>query len=88
MLESVLQKKIIDYLTKKWYLCIKLIKTNLNWIPDLQILTWNWKTFFIEVKQENWKQSEIQKYRQKQLIDLWYNSYIVYWYNDFLKLNL
>lgn len=87
MLESIIQKKIIDYLEKKGYYVIKLIKTNKNWIPDLLIL-WNWETFFIEVKQEKGKQSEIQKYRQEEINKLWYKSYCVYWYDDFLKLDL
>lgn len=86
MLESILQKKIIDYYNKKWYITIKLIKTNLNWIPDLQILTWDWKSFFIEVKQKNWKQSEIQKYRQDQLIEKWYKSYCIYSFDEILEL--
>ncbi len=87
MLEQGIQKKIIDYLEKKSYYVIKLIKTNKNWIPDLFIL-WNWEIFFIEVKQKNWKQSEIQKYRQEEINKLWYKSYCVYWYDDFLELDL
>lgn len=83
MLEQQEQKKIIDYLEKKGYYVIKLIKTNKNGIPDLMVL-WKWETFFIEVKQKTWKQSEIQKFRQKEIIELWYKSYCYYWYNDFI----
>lgn len=53
-------------MTKDGWLCVKLIKTNLNGIPDLLCLRNN-EAVFIEVKQQTGTLSEIQKYRIKQL---------------------
>ena len=66
MLESKIQAKIIKQLTKEDWLCVKLIKTNLNGIPDIMALR-NGVTKFIEVKRENGVLSELQKVRIKQL---------------------
>lgn len=66
MLEQQLQKKIINQLQKEGWLCIKLIKTNWNGIPDLLCLR-NGFTMFVEVKRENGKLSELQKVRIKDL---------------------
>ena len=68
MLEQQIQKKIIKKLEAEGYLVIKLIKTNLNGIPDLLAIKDN-KPLFIEVKQPKGKLSEIQKYRIQQLKD-------------------
>jgi hypothetical protein len=84
MLESWIQSKVIKYLQKKWYIVIKHIKCNITWLPDIQVLTWNWQTFFIEIKQEKWKESKIQEYQRQKLINFWYSCIITYWYNDFI----
>jgi len=65
-LESKLQSKIIAKLTAEGWLCVKLIKTNKNGIPDLMCLK-EGKTMFIEVKQETGKLSELQKMRIDEL---------------------
>lgn len=62
MLESKIQAKIIKKLESENWLCLKLIKTNKNGIPDLVCFK-DGETMFIEVKQPNGKLSEIQKYR-------------------------
>lgn len=86
MLESKIQKKIIDYIEKeKKFIVIKQIKTNKNWIPDLLVLTWNWKHLWIEVKQEKWIESEIQKFRREQLINIWDYCIVCYWFDDFFE---
>jgi hypothetical protein len=85
MLESLIQKKIIDYCNKLWYITVKLEKTNCNWIADLEIHIWDSKTILVEVKQENWKQSELQKYRQKQFEAIWDIRITAYGYNDFIN---
>jgi len=81
--EGRLQTKIIKYLEN--CTCVKLIKVNLNWMPDLLILPWNWKCYFIEVKTESWRLSELQKYRIKKLKEDWYEVLVPYWWEDFLK---
>jgi hypothetical protein len=69
ILESKRQSKIINQLAKEGWLCIKLIKTSKNGIPDLMCLK-DGKTVFIEVKQPNGKLSELQKVRIKELRNL------------------
>ena len=64
--ESKIQSKIIAKLQKEGWLCVKLIKTTLNGIPDLMCLK-NGITMFIEVKQPTGKLSELQKVRIDQL---------------------
>lgn len=66
MLESALQKKIIDRLTKEGWYVVKLIKTNKNGIPDLLALR-DGSSWFIEVKQPKGVLSEIQKFRIQEL---------------------
>jgi Holliday junction resolvase len=73
--ESKRQSKIINQLTKEGWLCVKLIKTNKNGIPDLMCLK-NGITMFIEVKRPNGKLSELQKIRIKQLQDLGFDCKI------------
>lgn len=65
-LESAIQKKIINQLQKEGWLCIKLIKTNWNGVPDL-ICHREGETMYIEVKQQTGKLSELQKIRIEQL---------------------
>jgi Holliday junction resolvase len=64
--EQKIQSKIIAKLQKENWLCVKLIRTSLNGIPDLLCLR-NGVTMFVEVKRENGKLSELQKVRVKQL---------------------
>jgi len=66
MLESNIQAKIINQLKKNGWLVLKIIKCNINGMSDL-ICFKNGRTVFIEVKNKNGKQSEIQKYVQKQI---------------------
>ena len=49
-------------LTQEGWLCVKLIKTSVNGIPDLLCLK-NGESMFIEVKQPDGKLSELQKLR-------------------------
>jgi Holliday junction resolvase len=67
--EQKIQTKIINQLTKEGWLCVKLIKTSKNGIPDLLCLK-DGITMFIEVKKPNGRLSELQKIRIKQLQDL------------------
>jgi Holliday junction resolvase len=83
MLESKIQAKIINQLKKNGWLVIKIIKCNINGMSDL-ICFKNGITVFIEVKNESGKQSEIQKYVQKQ-IELQGFEYLLI--NDISQLN-
>ena len=69
ILESKRQAKIIAKLQKEGWLCIKLIKTSCNGIPDLLCLK-NGNAMFIEVKQPDGKLSELQNVRIGQLLAL------------------
>lgn len=64
--EQKIQSKIIKKLKEKGYFVIKLIKTNVNGIPDLIAVKEN-ETIFIEVKRPNGKLSELQKVRIQEL---------------------
>ena len=66
MLEQKIQKKIIKKLEQDGYFVLKLIRTNVNGIPDLIAIKEN-ETFFIEVKRPNGKLSELQKLRIENL---------------------
>ena len=68
MKESQIQHQIIKWLESQGWLVVKIIQTNKNGWPDLQIHALG-VTIFIEVKSENGKLSELQKYRHKQLQD-------------------
>jgi Holliday junction resolvase len=67
MKESELQSKIIKHYEAKGFLVIKMIQTNKNGIPDLLLLKEGVHPFFIEVKTEKGKLSDLQKYRINQL---------------------
>ena len=73
--EQKIQTKIINRLTKEGWLCVKLIKTSKNGIPDVMALK-DGNTMFIEVKKPNGRLSELQKIRIKQLQDLGFNCKI------------
>lgn len=67
MKESELQAKIIKHYEAKGYLVIKIIQSSKNGIPDLLLIKEDVHPFFIEVKTEQGKLSDLQKYRIKQL---------------------
>lgn len=68
MLESKLQKKIIDHLTKDNWFVLKIILSNKNGVPDLMAIK-EGQTIFIEVKQQGKKviKGGLQEYRIKEL---------------------
>ena len=66
MLESKIQKKIINHLKKEGWFVTKLISTSTSGIPDLMAIK-NGRTIFIEVKNEIGKLSKIQEYRIKEM---------------------
>jgi len=76
MLESVIQSKIITYAKKNGFTVLKVVKCNITGYPDITLFR-NGKTIFVEVKTETGKQSEIQKYVQKQLESQGFEYYLV-----------
>jgi len=76
MLESIIQSKIITYAKKNNFIVLKVVKCNLNGYPDITLFKDN-NTIFVEVKNEKGKQSEIQKYIQKQIELQGFKYYLV-----------
>lgn len=74
MTEQQYQSKIIKSFEEKGWYVIKLIKTNKNGIPDLLCLKAGERPLFIEVKNENGKLSELQKYRLDELNKLGFDA--------------
>jgi Holliday junction resolvase len=66
MTESQIQAKIIKHLNKQGYYVIKLMRTNVNGIPDLLAIKDGTATFY-EVKRPGGVVSELQKFRIKEL---------------------
>ncbi len=74
---SKLQTKTIkEYEANGWYV-INLIKTNKNGIADLLCLKDGEKPLFIEIKEKNDTVKPLQEYRQKELINLGFQSIII-----------
>ena len=82
MLESKHQKKIIDFLVKQGWYCVKIISCSKPGFPDL-IAYRNGLDIYIETKNENGKLAPLQIFVHKQLKG---NSKIVivpYGFDDF-----
>ena len=78
--EQQIQAKIIKKLEAEGYYVIKLIKTSVNGIPDLLAIKNN-ECLFIEVKREDGKLSEVQKYRLNELKEKGIKSVVAYGIN-------
>ncbi len=85
MKEQSYQTKVQKYLEKEWYICVNMIKTSKNWIPDLLILLWEGKHIWIEMKDLKWKESVLQNYMRRVLTKHWDISIVCHWFDDFLK---
>jgi len=90
MRESQIQHQIIKWLEANGWLVVKIIQTNKNGWPDLQIHALG-VTIFIEVKSDKGKLSELQKYRHKQLQDKGFivitSSSLNHLQNEFIKIS-
>jgi Holliday junction resolvase-like predicted endonuclease len=86
MLESQLQSKIIKELEKNGYYVLKIIKCNKNGTADLIAFRKSELPIFIEVKTATGIQSELQKYRQKEVTDLGFTYHLVRSLEDFKKI--
>jgi hypothetical protein len=82
MLESRIQASLIKYAKHNGWMCCKIIKCNINGMPDI-LLFKDGKTLFIEVKNEIGKQSELQRYVQKQLEQQGFEYHVVKNLEDF-----
>jgi Holliday junction resolvase len=67
MTEQKYQKTLIDEYREKGYYVIKLIKTNVNGIPDLLCLKIDEPPIFVEVKTKKGRLSKLQEYRINEL---------------------
>lgn len=90
MRESQIQSEIIHWLENNGWLVVKIIQTNKNGWPDLQIHGLG-ITIFIEVKRPGGKTSELQKYRHKQLSDNGFQvivtSSLIQLKNEFIRIS-
>lgn len=82
MLESDIQRKIIEKVEAKGCLAIKIIRANKNGIPDLCILTPNGKAVFIEVKKPGGVASKLQDYYISFIRKLGFTAAICYSWED------
>ncbi len=86
MLESKIQANGIKYLEKHGYYVLKIIKCNKNGTADLIAFRKSELPIFIEVKTAIGVQSELQKYRQKEVTDLGFSYHLVRSLEDFKKI--
>lgn len=63
MLESEIQKRILQFLKKEGCFAYKHIATNINGIPDIFFIHPNGYGVFIEVKNEKGKPTLLQKFQ-------------------------
>lgn len=54
----------------------RFFKTWKKWCPDITVLK-NWVFYWIEVKNEKWKQSESQKLAEKKILKSWGKYFVV-----------
>ena len=69
MRESEIQSKFIKCLEREGFYVIKIIQTNKNGIADLLCLHKEYESFFIEVKTDDGKVSELQNYRMHEIFE-------------------
>lgn len=83
MLESKIQKSIIDYLKKEGWFTLKIISANRNGIPDLMCIK-DGRVVFFEVKQPGKKviPGGLQEYMINELIKQGVEAYEVHSVNE------
>ncbi len=84
MKESELQAKIIKTLEADGWFVLKLIQTNKNGIPDLEIIKGG-RVVFLEVKSDTGKVSSLQEYRIEQLKKYDTEAYIIKGWKGFVE---
>ena len=76
MSEQSIQSSCLKYAKSKGWYVLKVIKCNISGFPDSALFK-DGKTIFVEFKSEIGKQSELQKYQQKQLETQGFKYYLV-----------
>ena len=76
MSEQRIQSSCIKHAKAKGWYVLKIIKCNVNGFPDSVIFK-DGKTIFVEFKSLIGKQSELQKYQQKQLEAQGFKYYLI-----------
>ena len=76
MLEKDIQRKIILMAEAHGWYVVKLIQTNKNGFPDLQLMK-NREIIFIEVKRPGKKLEPLQEYRKKEIEKLGFKHYTI-----------
>lgn len=84
MKEALLQAKIIKALEADGWFVLKLIQTNKNGIPDLEIIKTG-RVIFLEIKSESGKVSDLQLYRIEQLKKFDTEAYIIKGWKGFVE---
>jgi hypothetical protein len=85
MSEQKIQSSCIKHAKAKGWICCKIIKCNVNGWPDLNLFK-DGKTIFVEFKSLIGKQSELQKYQQKQLEAQGFKYYLINNLQDFKEI--
>jgi Holliday junction resolvase len=83
MKEAELQAKIIKHLEGDGWFVLKLIQTNKNGIPDLEIIKQG-RVIFLEIKNDAGKISDLQIYRIEQLKKFDTEAYLIKGWKGFV----
>ena len=83
MKESQLQAKIIRKLESTGWFVLKLIQTNKNGIPDLEIIK-DGRVIFLEIKTDTGKVSDLQRYRITELEKYGTEAYLLKGWDGFI----
>lgn len=63
----------------------RFFKTGKAWAPDITICK-DWKFYGLEVKNEKWSQSELQKQAEEKILKSWWEYFIVRSIQDVIDL--
>lgn len=85
MREQEIQSKCINYAKKQGWFVLKVIRCNVNGFPDATFFK-DGKTIFVEFKTEVGKQSKLQEYIEKQLINQGFKYYLIRSLEEFKKI--
>jgi len=85
MLESKIQASCIKYAKSKGWFVLKIIKCNINGMPDSALFK-DGKTFFVEFKTAIGKQSELQKYVESELVKQGFKYFLIRDLKEFQKI--
>lgn len=83
--ESKIQASCIKYAKSKGWFVLKIIKCNINGMPDCTFFK-DGKTFFVEFKTAIGKQSELQKYVESELIKQGFKYFLIRDLKEFQKI--